>query len=576
MQTQLPIPTEPEPLTEIPKLISSSKPQLAIKKMGYQFSDRNSYSSRSLKDKRSQPEGFYSSRDLSAKLHPYNLTNSSNCASNINSKGNLGLERNQSQNLESSSAFLQKSQARISPVELAHKSLEERFSKLKSRYIKGSNNNKPVTLINVENIEKSDPLPRTSRKTELPPPMKETYSIKYFGVKDNTFSLVSSRVPIEKLSINYVKAAKYDLSTKKEIPPQQYKLIMEQSQDFMEQDGPVSPIISRNEGAHFFSPKTLEIFSGRPRDKTTEPDEVVLEKLVTGGNTSTNRRQSESPTTRRYYTEGAETPEVHNEKAKFVLVPLANNSKMNSSQRVPTDPDELKGLKFGSLKSINQLQQERTNTAVLGVKNFLPNNMQIFRKNTDKFTSAYRATPMTKSQVTVATNTATEEMTPVTAQNSTTTTKIQPLCLSRHFANNKGGKIKKEYKDELNVPERFRTHEVRTLMAKKAQYSYSRLLSNVYSGENPEDVVIQNTQKLQELKKRRSQLKKEYNRTAAMKNRSPNKVYIASDVQGEVAHEDYILNEKGEYCIKVMEPAQNPLYNNFKSIKDRVYSYPNF
>jgi len=577
MQTQLSIPPEsqPQPLTEIPKLISSSKPKLSVKNLGYNFSDRHSFSSRSLKTKKPQAQGFYSSRDLSAKLNPYTTTEASYSASNLGSKASIGLEKAHSQVLELSSAILPSASHRLSP-EIYQKGLEERFSKIKGRYAKV---NKPLPLvrdISVENIEKPEiNNPRFSKKTDIahPPSVKETYSIKYFGVKDNIFSLVSSRLPIEKMSINDVKAAKYDLQGqgKKEVQ----RLIMEGSQDFMEQEGPVSPIISKTEGANFFSPKTLEIFTGRQRDK--DPDDiVVIEKLVGG---LTERRQSDSPPShqhqnhhmRRYNTEGAESPELGlKESTKFVLVPLANKPRL-VTQRTMTDPDEskeslgeMKGLRFGSIKSMNR--QDRSNTAVIGVKSFLPRNMQIFKKKDNKaiqeqYMSAVRGLPLAQSQA-------------ISSAEEVQNIKIAPLCLGRHVMNNKG-KQRKEYQDELNIPERFRTHEVRTLMAKKAQYSYSRLLSNVYSSENPEDMVIQNTRKLEELKRRRIQMKQEYNKIAAMKDKrqSPKKVYI-SDNQIGVKPEDYVFNEKGEYCIKVTEPAQNPLYNNFKSIREKVSSYP--
>ena len=44
-------------------------------------------------------------------------------------------------------------------------------------------------------------------------------------------------------------------------------------------------------------------------------------------------------------------------------------------------------------------------------------------------------------------------------------------------------RMKRDYIDELNIPEKFRTHEVKTLMSNKTNYSYSMLLSTVYSKE---------------------------------------------------------------------------------------------
>jgi len=61
----------------------------------------------------------------------------------------------------------------------------------------------------------------------------------------------------------------------------------------------------------------------------------------------------------------------------------------------------------------------------------------------------------------------------------------------------------KGVKDELDVLEQYRTHEMRKIMADKAKYSYAKLLQTMQTNERPETALVENTEKMEKLEKRK-------------------------------------------------------------------------
>jgi len=298
----------------------------------------------------------------------------------------------------------------------------------------------------------------------------QTYSIKYFGVKDNQLGIVSKRVPIARIDSNFADNGK----------PQSRKRL-EQCRSVSAQNM-VKPLNSFREG----SDQNL----GNELQSQTDSNYVVtqyfapkkLESVKVGEKNTSNKSKNK----------------------------VGNPWELHSSihDKVMSEQGEYR-------KSYSQHFSQDVNKIWDRVA---VSNQQV--ANTADFSRKITSVGKTKRAI------------------------LRSVNLEKAWES-------KPFKDELDVPERFRTHEVKKVMAGQAKYSYSKLLKTMYSNEKPETVLIENTEKME--------------RILAMRGDGR---HTARPVMG--SDDPYQHGPNGNYIVKVMYPKENEMFNRFVKIRSNV------
>jgi len=111
----------------------------------------------------------------------------------------------------------------------------------------------------------------------------------------------------------------------------------------------------------------------------------------------------------------------------------------------------------------------------------------------------------------------------------------------------------KGVKDDLDVLEKYRTHELKNVMANSTKYSYAKLLKTMKTKERPETALIENTQKREKILATREEKRR---------------LLQQPQVDGslEIDTKDYGNN----YVVKIQYPKENKMLNRFIKIRENV------
>ena len=437
------------------------------------------------------------------------------------------------------------------------KNVSEKLTKLREKYGTLYRNILKAHGINVDKEDLNDIM----RKCQVI--FQNTYSKKYFGMIDNNFGIESTRLPL------HVHAQENP-----KLNDEEFVNFLKFTYRHNSQQEPFSPAKSPVFGSSIVeSPSNL-----KKDDVILVKDEVeaALRKSCSIELIKSINQKEENKQEDKFALDTPDTIElVEEDKINYQLVsvrksqatiqelgtfqteqtPRINHSKSQDARRKSLAV--LKSPEKGKSDQVIKDTKSLTNSQI--INNYsLPSKALALRKKRQKATEDYIACYKTLSS----------------AQNATEENNYPQGLSSRIRKNlvNAETRIKKNFMDELSIPEKFRTYETRAIMSNRKSYSYSKLLSSVYSKETPEDALIQNTLKMEEMRLKRDENKQAHINSMNAKKDSSRSYKRKPSRNGNIITEDDISPDRRVYFIKTSEPAANQMYNTFTRIRGKVGS----
>ena len=483
-----------------------------------------------------------------------------------------------------------------------HNNIRERKENLKGLYDVLYKRMLKAHGINVEREELKQVMTRSK------PIFDNTYSVKYLGVIDgNNIGVSTQRIPFEKISKSELKSLKHSpRGDKQAVPPEKRR---RRRKNLMQRHSmnPLPTTTVPDPKTRAASPalqwKDLEKYLASKSDLSPEEienlhAEVQSKPAISSQEVHTHTLEDESLLKPRLQ----EPPPEFNSLLPVPEKPLLNFKMMSISEyrrsrrtsaetlgaagsiternEVNLFPSNQESSQFKLVPSASEpyiVEEQPTNPDLkrfqrtyLATNFFLPHKMQTLKKKQlkakENHLSTFKKAPEIPQPQQSTLEDETKDMMMVNSNS--------PLSKTKPKTKSVEPQKRKEYIDELSVQEKFRTHEVKVLMAKKRGYSYAKLLGSVNSQEKPEDILFENTKKVVRLKQIREERRK------AHKQEEMQKKNIIAIINGYLPTPE-VVDDSGELsplkkniCVKVLEPTGNPMYNMFTRIRERINEIP--
>ena len=426
-----------------------------------------------------------------------------------------------------------------------------------------------------------------------------TYSVKYFGVKDNTLGIVSKRVPMNN-NITDKQQEKTKNSTAKGGSAGRKQRFCQEKKAQADRTRMMSltnpnknsqlswGLGAWKEGGNTSSKGRVEgpegdaKISSEPGDGLNTPIKESHSRNNSGGASGAKERAATASSNMR-----VSYPQKHDEVKNFE----EDDGRINEEEAVN---EENNGEEFNESYYYEQLAREAQERAQIEAnqegaryvvtKYFVPKKLQAVKKKPEEDSKGPRRTPKileVKGNVDKRNTESSQghgDMFGAMGGQENRERIWQKVVVADQTASNNAdferklmslGKVKRSllrnvrvekawenrpYKDELDVQEKFRTHEVQKVMADNAKYSYAKLLETMQTNERPETALISNTEKMEKI----LSIRKEKKRLIASRG-------------GDNEEFDVVENEKrganGRYMVKVWYPKENEMFNRFVKIR---------